>query len=94
MSALFDETKKKKIAENELDALLCNLEGKILTIVDSAISEKTQREATKSLVRQSIREIYSNCIDWMFSRSNREALPDGTIPFPYTRFTSTASTTD
>lgn len=43
---------------------LRKVEGKVLTIVDAAISDKQQCEAVKSLIRQEIGELYSWTTDY------------------------------
>lgn len=46
---------------------LSNVEGKILTIIEAAIADKTQCEAVKSLIRQEIGSLYSWTVDTAIS---------------------------
>lgn len=50
---------------------LKKVEGELLTIVEAAISDKVQREAVKSLVR--------NCIGELWSWADHSKLEEGSI---------------
>lgn len=54
MSSQVSLKKLYEVVEKELSAEKSNLEGQLLTIVDSAFSDPKQREAVKSLVRQAM----------------------------------------
>ena len=42
------------LPETYLSEIIKSIEGMVLTIIDSSLSDKQQREATKSIVRQMI----------------------------------------
>lgn len=52
------ERLRKQVLDWNLSPGPGNLEGKLLTIIDSAIVDREQREAVKSLVRETVWEDY------------------------------------
>lgn len=68
-----DESSKNKINLNQVNYLVLDLEGKILTVIDASITEQKQRDAIKSLVRQYIWGDFNKVSDWFYQQSENEA---------------------
>ena len=59
-----------KISLHEVNTLITDLEGKILTVIDASMTEQKQREAVKSLLKQYIWGDFDKVRDWYYNQKD------------------------
>lgn len=74
------ESSEKKINLIQVQFLVSDLEGKILTVIDASITEQKQREAIKSLIKQYIWGDFDKIAEWFYKQSEGNAY---NFPFGY-----------
>jgi GTP1/Obg family GTP-binding protein len=60
------ENYKAEIESKHLTALYNHLTGVILTVIDASISDITQREALKTILKEKIWESYEPMTNWLY----------------------------
>jgi hypothetical protein len=73
-----DEPFKNKINLHQVNTLITDLEGKILTVIDASITDQKQREAVKSLLRQYIWGDFDKVRNWFYDQTETSC---GSFPF-------------
>jgi hypothetical protein len=58
-----------KISLHQLNKVISDLEGRILTVLDASISDKRQCEASKSIVRQMIWRNFDIVREWYYRQT-------------------------
>ena len=53
--------------QNDLQKYTSDLQGRLLTIIDASLSDKTQREAIKSLIKKELWSDQGMLINWTVS---------------------------
>jgi len=80
VSPIGNECFENKISLHQVNTLITDLEGKILTVIDASIVEQKQREAIKSLLRQYIWGDFDKVRDWFYKECSEEG-KGCTFPF-------------
>lgn len=58
-----------KITLSQLNRVVSDLEGRILTVLDASIADKRQCEASKSIVRQMIWQNFDKVREWYYQQA-------------------------
>jgi hypothetical protein len=69
-----DECFENKINLHQVQTVISDLEGKILTVIDASITDQKQREAIKSLLRQYIWGDFDKVRDWFYNQDSEKGI--------------------
>lgn len=67
-----------EIDSTEFTSLFNHLQGQMLTIADAMFTDKTQREAAKSIIKRTIWDNYEELQRWLFRQMQDKNSPKGT----------------
>lgn len=69
------------ITSEKLGAFVSHLQGTILTIIDASYTDREQREAVKSLVRNALWDNTGLVVKWMSENAKTDDKTLSTFPF-------------
>lgn len=71
------ENAEAKISCKNINSFTSHLEGKVLTVIDASISDRIQREALKSILRNTLWDTSSIVYQWVHDQKdgNSSAFP-------------------
>ena len=72
---------RAKVSTEQMGKVGSHLEGRLLTIVEASVVDKTQQDAMKSLVRQAIWDDLLEVNKWIVAQDAEKGVGGSTFPF-------------